>query len=61
MVRDHTDGHILFLILSVLCTCELTYFIPDCLNGIYIKNRIYILHYRSQTLQSHSCVNIFLL
>ena len=61
MIRDQTDGNILYIIYMISCIGKFTDFITKCLNGIYIKNRIYILNNGCQTLQSHTCVNVLIL
>ena len=50
MVGNNTNGNICLVFLSIRYTGKLTNLITDCFDGIDIKNRVYILHYRSQTL-----------
>ena len=60
MVCDQTDRNVLFFVFLILGISQLAHFISQSAESIYIKDRIYILNYRSQTLQSHTCINIFL-
>ena len=61
MVCDQTDRNIFFLVFLILCMSQLTYLISQGTESIHIKNGIYVLDYRSQTLQSHTGINILLL
>ena len=61
MVGDQTDGYVFCIILLIFYICKFTDFVAKCLKCIYIKNRIYILDNNSQTLQSHTGINVLLL
>ena len=60
MVCDHTDGNIFFVFRLVLYIGIFADFVADGFNRIYVKNGIHILHYGSQTLQSHTGINVFI-
>ena len=61
MICDQTDGYIIQRICLVSFVRHLTYFITDCFHCIDIKYGIYVLHNNSQTLKSHTCINVFIL
>ena len=61
MVCNDTDSHIRIIILLIFHTGNLTYLRAQCQDSVHIENGIYILYSRSQTLQTHACVDIFLL
>ena len=60
MVRDQTDRYVLLIALMILAVSHLRDFVSQCSYSIYIKNRIYILYNRSQTLQTHTSIDILL-
>ena len=49
MVCDHTDRYICLVIDTISNTSNLTDFITDCFDRVYIKDRIYFLYYNSKT------------
>ena len=61
MVRDHTDGYIGFILGTVSHAGQFADLIPDGLDGIHIKDGVHILNHNSQTLQSHTGIDILLL
>ena len=60
MICNDTDRHIILILFPVLFACKAAYMISQCLDRIYIKNGIHVLHNAGQTLQPHSCINILL-
>ena len=61
MVYNQTNRNILFFVCLVYSMRKFTNLIPQVLHRIHIKNGIHILHNNSQTLQTHTGINIFLL
>ena len=60
MVGDHAERHICIVDLSIFLACKSADMIAERFDRIHIKDRIHILYNRSQTLQSHSCINVLL-
>ena len=60
MVCDQTDGYVIVIILLIFFSGDLTYQVTQGADGIYIKDRIYILNNNCQTFQTHTCINILL-
>ena len=60
MVCDQTDGYVIVIVLFVFFSRDLTYQVTQCADGIYIKDRIYILYNNCQTFQTHTCINVLL-
>ena len=61
MVGNNTDGYVRFIVLAILCICQTAYMLPQFLDGVYVKHGFYILDDAGQTLQAHTCIDIFLL
>ena len=60
MVCDQTDGYVIIVVLFIFFAGNLAYKITQGADGIYIKDRIYILNNNCQTFQSHTCIDILL-
>ena len=60
MVCNQTDRNIVIIYFSILFSCNLTYKVTKRADSIHVKNRIYVLSNNCKTLQSHTCINIFL-
>ena len=61
MICNDADRDIIVVLFPVFFFRKAAYVITKRFNRINIKNRIYILHNRRQTFQSHSRINILLL
>ena len=61
MIGNHADADIRIGIFLVFHTCHLADLITKCLDCIYIKDRIHVLHNYCQTFQTHTGINILLL
>ena len=60
MVRDQTQGYILLMVRIVGRACQAAYLIQQRTDGIYIENGIHVLNNNSQTLQTHTGINILM-
>ena len=60
VVCDQTNGNIVLLIDMIRMFCDLGNLFAECTYGIYIKNRIYILNSNSQTLQTHTGIDVLM-
>ena len=61
MIRDLADIYIVCRILMIFLIGDFTYFFPQFQDRIDVEHGIYILHSDGKTLQSHTCIDIFLL
>ena len=61
MVCDDTNGNVNLMLLAIFHACLLTNRIADIFYGIHIENGIYVLDNNSQTLKTHTGINILLL
>ena len=61
MICNDTDGHVILVFFSIFFFRKPAHVVSQCFDRIYVKNRIHILYNTCQTLQAHSCINIFLL
>ena len=61
MVSDDTQGNIFFVVHLVLGVCQCADLIQKCLVSIYGEQGIYILNNNSQTLQTHTSIDVLLL
>ena len=60
MICDHSDGNVILLISTISHACQFADLVTDCLDRIHIKNGIHFLDHNSQTFQSHSGINVFI-
>ena len=60
MVCDQTDGYVIIVVLFIFFAGNLAYKITQGADGIYIKDRIYILNNNCQTFQTHTCIDVLL-
>ena len=61
MICDQTNGNVFCFITLIRCTGQLTDLITDCFHRINVIYGIDILYNNSQTLKSHTGINIFIL
>ena len=60
MVCDQTDGYVIVVVFLILFTGNLAYQVTQCTDGIYVKDRGYVLNNNCQTFQTHTCIDILL-
>ena len=60
MICDQTDRYIIHCIYLVFLSRHFTDSVTDCFHCINIKYRIHVLHNNSQTLKSHTGINVLL-
>ena len=60
MVCDQTDGNIVLMMYPIRFAGNPTYQVTKGTDGIYIENGIYVLDNNSQTLKTHTGINILL-
>ena len=60
VVCDQTNGNVLHRIGLIFRMCQLTHTVTQCLQCVHIENGIHILYNHSQTLQSHTSIDILL-
>ena len=60
MVCDQTDGYVILIILFVFFAGNFTDKVTKGTDCIYVKDRINVLNNNCQTLQTHTCIDIFL-
>ena len=61
MIRNQSDRNILLRILLVINPCHTADLIPDCTHRVDIKDRANILHYGSESLETHAGIDILIL
>src|SRR5699024_713287 len=61
VVCDHTDRDVGVVLFSVFHACQTAHMVSQRLDRVHVEDGIHILNDRSETLQSHSCINILLL
>ena len=60
MVRDNADGDIVVLIVAVRLAGDLAGLVDDLTDGVNLEHIVNALHYASETLKSHTGVDILL-